>query len=429
MIGEARLAAFRGRLLRARTCPQVLGDVVELAVELGLAPAAFVVVRAKDHASLPQERGARGGFMRIDLGTAQREARAWMESAAVAEGWAATVWDERSTQAWQVVIGAPRESDVPEVGDVLLVLEAALGDVREALELAGTFERFGGAEASRLREDVARRDALLRQAGNAMMRDADEIVRVVSALEQREAAINADLHQALTFQRAMLTRMPVHDEVALDAAYLPAELISGDFYDVSVLGPDRIRVFVADATGHGIAAGLATMFIKSEYEAIKRSPCGPGALLSTMNESLASRYRRLELRFTALCVDVYPSRRCIRYAPAAHPGPILARPGGPEILQSGGTFVGVATGITFAEHDAAFAAGDVMLAHTDGLLDAEAKNGETFGEQRTLDVLARAAATGSVCPPLVRAVADFVGVGRGLTDDIAVVSVAFPRRG
>lgn len=280
-------------------------------------------------------------------------------------------------------------------------------------------------EVTRLREALERRDALVRQAGDALMRDAHEVVRVVAELEQRDALINADLHQALRFQQAMIAPLPAHDRVSMSAIYLPSEVISGDFYDVAFIDESTLRVFIADATGHGVAAGLATMFIKSEYEARKRVSQAPPEVLRTINEQLSSSYRNLELQFTALCMDlnVWTGRLC--YASAAHPGPLVLRSGGTDSLPSGGPFVGVTTGVHFPEHEAKLQPGEMLVGFSDGLFDASAPDGSSFGESGVVGTLLGVVQDGAeACPALVRALSSFVGEGGRLPDDVTIVALS-----
>jgi serine phosphatase RsbU (regulator of sigma subunit) len=289
-------------------------------------------------------------------------------------------------------------------------------------------ESAAASELAQLREALKRRDELLRQAGDALIRDADEIVRVVVELEQRDALINEDLQQALRFQKAMIAPLPTHESISLSAIYLAAELISGDFYDVALLDGHRLRILIADATGHGVAAGLATMFIKSEYEAQKRVSQAPAAMLRAMNEQLSSSYRNLELQFTALCMDLDLRSGRLCYASAAHPGPVLFRSGIAEPLPSGGPFVGVITGVDFPERELALRPGDMLVGFSDGLLDATARTGASFGEAGIVGALAGIDGDAAeACPALVRALSSFVGEGHGLPDDVTIVALSLTR--
>jgi serine phosphatase RsbU (regulator of sigma subunit) len=270
-------------------------------------------------------------------------------------------------------------------------------------------------EITRLRAQLAARDALVRRAGEALLRDSAEVVRVVAELERKDAALKEDLQLALRFQSAMIEPLPEGGEPQVDALYLPAEIISGDFYDVARLDAGVTRIFIADATGHGIAAGLVTMFIKSEYEAAKRSTEGPARMLRALNDRLTSRYENLSLRFTALCVDIDPGARRLRYGAAAHPAPLVVHGGVAQTLETGGTFVGMARDVDFPEYTVDFVAGDVGAVFTDGLLDA------AFDETRIGAILASASPRG-VCSRIVTALGDLVGAGNALSDDVTFVT-------
>ena len=313
-----------------------------------------------------------------------------------------------------------------QVGGASEQVRLIADDLAHALDNTEAHATAG--DVARLRDALGRRDELVRQAGEALMRDAHEVVRVVGELEERDALINADLQQALRFQRAMIAPLPPHDGISSSAIYLAAELISGDFYDVALLEPDRLRILIADATGHGVAAGLATMFIKSEYEARKRTSQSPAGVLRSINEQLSSSYRNLELQFTALCMDLDVASGLLCYASAAHPGPIVFRSGVPKVLPSGGPFVGVTTDVDFPEHRVVLEAGDLLVAFTDGLLDASAPGGDEFGESGIVKALARVTNDGAeACPALVRALSAFVGEGRGLPDDVTMVALSMGR--
>ena len=387
------LDAFRGALLRARSEAQAIAAAVGLLEREVASVVASVEESADTHP---------GGVVRLP---------------------------SRVEPTWAIPLGATshkrlvvRGARLEDAGVLEPLLHAIHAELRESLELIDAWARAG--EGTALRAELVRRDALVRHAGEALIRDASEVVRVVAQLEERDSLIREELQQALRFQRAMLGTLPEHVRVSLDALHIAADVISGDFYDVALLGPDSVRIFIADATGHGVAAGLATMFIKSEYEAHKRVSNDPSIVLASMNEMLTSRYKNLELRFTAICLDVHPAAGRVRYAAAAHPGPAIMRASGPEILATGGSFVGLAADVAFPMHEAALAPGDILIAYTDGLVDATAATGAMFGEERILAALKAAHSAGTdPCAMLVRALSDFVGEGRSLTDDVTLVSL------
>jgi hypothetical protein len=55
---------------------------------------------------------------------------------------------------------------------------------------------------------------------------------------------------------------PRSEPWSFTATYRPASWVSGDMYDVFRIDEDHLGMFVADAMGHGVAAGLLTMFLR-----------------------------------------------------------------------------------------------------------------------------------------------------------------------
>ena len=64
---------------------------------------------------------------------------------------------------------------------------------------------------------------------------------------------------ARTVQRQMLPdRLPDDPRLAISVQFAPKDLVSGDFYRVEALSDDTFSLFLADAAGHGVSAGLST---------------------------------------------------------------------------------------------------------------------------------------------------------------------------
>lgn len=241
--------------------------------------------------------------------------------------------------------------------------------------------------------------------------------------EDRDRLIIRDLYDALCFQRAMLPRTRSLPGVELDVMFLPAEIVSGDIYDVTVVRGDIVRLFVADAAGHGVAAALATMFIKSQYDQLKHGSKSPAELLTLLNDAIAA-YGRADMRFTAICLDLRRDTGNVVYASAAHPAPLLVDGPTPRWLGTGGTFVGMTAHVAFPERELTLNRGATLYVITDGLVEATDPAQATFGEGRVAAELAIAAREAEPAElRLVPALAAFVGEGRSLSDDVTLVGI------
>lgn len=343
------------------------------------------------------------------------EARKWMADVRVEKAWSVPLRTPNGDLCGRMLV-APREMG-ERLGEDLIEL---------ASDMAVARARFIAMD--QLEVALRTQEELVRKAGEALVRDADQVVRALSQLERKTAETQAQLQQALRFQRAMLPRLPTDDRVTVETIYLPADVISGDFYDVSRLDSHRIRLFVADATGHGIAAGLATMLIKSDYDARKRTAQTPAELLTEMNDSLVSTYSNLEVRFSATCIDVHLDESVLRYSSAAHPPSFLAQAGRTVAMPAGGTFIGMVADVAFPSFEVPFAPGDVLCALTDGVIDAVSEDGSMFGEAAVVDALTTAREAGaSPSRTILRSLATFVGAGRRLPDDATALTLSFHR--
>lgn len=215
-----------------------------------------------------------------------------------------------------------------------------------------------------------------------------ELVGLLREVEERDAIIRRDLEQAREFQRQMLGAPPAIEGADVEVVYQPLGLVGGDLYAVSLEG-DRLRVFIADATGHGVRASLTTMFIKSGYEAVWRSAPDPAALLAALNETIARTYKSSEMLFSAACVDIDLATGLVQTASAAHPPICVVRGGEARFVEAAGAFLGLRPGITFTMVETHIAPGDGVYLHTDGFVEARRGN-ELFGDDRFLEAVAAA---------------------------------------
>ena len=59
--------------------------------------------------------------------------------------------------------------------------------------------------------------------------------------------------------------------------------MSGETYDIALLGENRLRVFLADATGHGVQASMRTILLKRAYDRLRPLHADPARLLEALN--------------------------------------------------------------------------------------------------------------------------------------------------
>ncbi len=272
------------------------------------------------------------------------------------------------------------------------------------------------------------RDISERRAADQRLREA------LRELEARRAVIDADLHEASAFQRAMLPAAAdmssLTPGVAVHACYEPAEVVGGDLYDVAAGPGGGLRVFLADTVGHGVQASLRTMVVKTLYERHKAVAATPAALLARINADAVAMHPDRQMRFSACCFDLIPGAAgaTLRYANAGQLPLVVLR--GAEVIElyEPGSFVGMTLATEYADREAALLPGDRLFAYTDGLVEQWSPSGERLEESSVLTSLG---ARGEIADVMRAAVSELDGFrgGAPLPDDLTLLGFALTEAG
>lgn len=203
-----------------------------------------------------------------------------------------------------------------------------------------------------------------------------------------EKKLKEDLFLAKRLQRNLLASSKIHGEnIELNVFFEPMQEVGGDIYDIFRMPGGRIRIFLADATGHGVQAALTTMIIKAEYEKIKNLVDGPEAILNQLNNSFYKNYYHLSVFFTAFLVDIEEEGQDICYASAGHPRQMILRKEGVDVFGETGKMVGLVENLNCRGHKAKLENGDVLLLFTDGIYEEFNAETQELGEDGLLAIV------------------------------------------
>lgn len=130
-----------------------------------------------------------------------------------------------------------------------------------------------------------------------------ELAGALALIRENDRRMQADIEQARIFQEKLLPRPCQIEWLEMAVHYAPLHRVSGDIFDICQVGMDTVRIFVADATGHGVQASMRTILLKSMYDRLKSQHSNPSALLAALNTLLVAEFSGSELHCTACCVD------------------------------------------------------------------------------------------------------------------------------
>jgi sigma-B regulation protein RsbU (phosphoserine phosphatase) len=196
----------------------------------------------------------------------------------------------------------------------------------------------------------------------------------------------------------------------------PARTVSGDYYDFLALTSDKLMLAVGDISGKGISAALMMATIHSAVRAYsfedvsvlresvsvgaahgdgsalllasesRGAEASPAILLTLLNHQL---YASTPMaKYATLFLGIYDeASRGLTYSNGGHLPPILiSEDGTSQLLDCGGTVVGLFDNLTFPEATVRLRPGDMLVAYSDGVTEPENDYGE-FGEERLIQLV------------------------------------------
>jgi serine phosphatase RsbU (regulator of sigma subunit) len=258
-----------------------------------------------------------------------------------------------------------------------------------------------------------------------------ELSTMLAALREKDEHIRADLEQACSFQQSILPVLPRSPLIEFGSLFRPLNVVGGDIFDVEELDPGRFRVFVADATGHGVQASMRTVVLKLEYDRLKRDHSSPATLLTEFNDRLIRMYPSGDMVSTACCFDIDLRTHSPRlvYANAAHPSVLRVSRKRIEEIHADSPLLGMMTWSSVVTREIELAPGDLIVAYTDGICEQRVPSGALFDLERELLQVA----TPEASPQLINSTIfarfeEFRGV-TPVADDIAMITARLAARG
>lgn len=213
----------------------------------------------------------------------------------------------------------------------------------------------------------------------------------------------------------------------------PARETSGDFFDFIPLPDGRLGILVADVADKGMGAALYMALSRTLIRTYAAEySTRPDLALSAVN------HRILTDTHTDLFVTIFygvldPVSGTLTYCNAGHNPPyLLSTQKGVSVQELGrtGMPLGVFEEVTWQPHSAHVAPGDVLVAYTDGITEAQDRQEVFFGQERLLGTakahLGRSAQ--EIHEALMNEVHQFVGDAPQL-DDITLMVLARDAQG
>ena len=222
-------------------------------------------------------------------------------------------------------------------------------------------------------------------------------------------AVKKDLEQAQQLQQRVLVPEAIESKhFTVEAEYLPAQTVGGDFFQTMTRPDGTLLVVIGDVSGKGVSAAMLVAVLVGAIRSTAEQSFDPAEMLAMLNRRLIGRSGGHFA--TCLAAEIKPDGT-MRIANAGHIPPYL---NGEELAAEGSLPLGITIDVEYSVQTVILRAGDRLTFMTDGVVEATNEAKEMFGFERTREVSREDAAA------IARQAQSF-----GQEDDITVIGVAY----
>ncbi|MGO0058981.1 PP2C family protein-serine/threonine phosphatase [Brevibacillus fluminis] len=196
-------------------------------------------------------------------------------------------------------------------------------------------------------------------------------IRENRSLRSRQKQMEAEFEIAVAMQQTMLPdEVPAFPGLDIGVVHVPANQVSGDYYNFVQREDHAFSVAIADIVGKGMPAALCMSMIKFAMDSFYESSVKPGRMLHHLNR-VVERNIDPSMFVTMLFGRYDTMRHRFRYAVAGHePGFLFcAREEKFTDLEGKGLVLGMLPETGFSEKEVALESGDMLILMTDGVIE------------------------------------------------------------
>src|SRR5918996_2053689 len=254
-------------------------------------------------------------------------------------------------------------------------------------------------------------------------------LRVGQLVQEQEAEVRTrerieqEMRVATLIQQQFLPKeLPELSGWQVSAFYRPARAVGGDFYDFIELPDGRVAIVAGDVTDKGVPAALVMATTRSILRGEGTRLVSPGKVLERANDLL---YPDIPAHMFVTCLYAVldPATGRIEFANAGHNLPYVHTEDGVVEYRATGMPLGLMPGMSYEEKEAILGPGQTMLLHSDGVAEAHAPDGDMFGFDRMLKLMAERDTGSDIIDLMLEELDRFTGPGQEQEDDITLVAI------
>ncbi len=232
---------------------------------------------------------------------------------------------------------------------------------------------------TRLLEILKRQIELGRERREGRRREL-EVSRAQSEIALQLHQQEGEIEEARAIQQGFLPKeIPQLAGYEIAAAWQPARVVGGDYYDVLPFDGETVGICIADVAGKGMPAAMLMSNLQAGVRGLASPQLSPDIICTRLN-SLVCRNIASDRFITFFYAQLDGAAGRLQYANAGHNVPIVLHSDGScDRLEAGGGVLGIFQMQAFTMGTQDLASGDRVVLFTDGVTEARSPDGEEFG--------------------------------------------------
>ena len=226
-----------------------------------------------------------------------------------------------------------------------------------------------------------------KEAGLLLRNHVETFLQLLKKAELDSVFFDRNLEIARDVQKAFIPQQPPSiPGLSCETFYRPAQSLGGDYYDFLQLEDQRWGIAIGDVSGKGVGAALVMASLQASVRAqVLHRNVDPAALIDHVNR-LVHESSPVQFFASLFYAEYEPASRLLTYVNAGQNPPIVirCRDGQSTVfrLQSAGPPVGMFADSGYTSVSFQLEVNDILVACTDGIIEAENGDGEPWGQQR-----------------------------------------------